>query len=101
MSSGSDKGSATKGRQAHAAEGRPGSLRTTYVRCTACQTSFFSPLSFKTLDEFERAARAGMIAQCPNCYTIFDCNRTNMYFEVPASDAPAVVLRPLRKDASS
>jgi hypothetical protein len=73
----------------------------TFVRCAKCSREFRSTLTFKTLHEFERAATVGFIAQCPNCFTIFECNRSNMYCEMaPAADAGAdrdVLPMPTRK----
>jgi len=71
----------------------------TFVRCVKCSRDFQSTLNFKTLQEFERAATTGFIAQCPDCYTIFDCNQSNMYCEMESdSDHPAeVVPMPKRK----
>src|SRR4051812_42771191 len=63
-------------------------IAATFVRCAKCSREFRSTLTFKTLSEFERAAGVGFIAQCPNCFTIFDCNRSNMYCEM-ASGADA------------
>ncbi|HZR69624.1 MAG TPA: hypothetical protein VFB01_11295 [Burkholderiales bacterium] len=45
-------------------------------------------MQFPTLHQFERAARLGLIAQCPGCYRIFDCDRTNMYCDVSGSGRP-------------
>src|SRR3954468_20957453 len=59
----------------------------TFVRCGKCSREFRSTLTFKTLTEFERAATVGFIAQCPNCFTIFDCNRSNMYCEMASGAA--------------
>jgi hypothetical protein len=42
-------------------------------------------MQFATVARFERAAGLGLIAQCPGCYRIFDCNRSNMHCEVSAS----------------
>ena len=73
----------------------------TFVRCAHCSREFRSTLTFKTLHEFERAATVGFIAQCPNCFTIFECNRGNMYCEMAqGSEARAlgdVVPMPTRK----
>ena len=60
----------------------------TYVHCAYCIKYFRSTLQFATLREFERAARVGLIAQCPDCYRIFDCNRTNMYCDVTGAAKP-------------
>ena len=60
----------------------------TYVHCAYCIKYFRSTLQFGTLREFERAARVGLIAQCPDCYRIFDCNRNNMYCDVTGSGRP-------------
>jgi len=60
------------------------SIAATFVRCVKCHRDFRSPVSFNTLHEFERAAHVGLIAQCPNCFTIFDCNSSNMYCELAA-----------------
>ena len=62
----------------------------TFVRCAKCCRDFRSTLTFKTLPDFERAASVGFIAQCPNCYTIFECNRGNMYCELAPRDRSAV-----------
>ena len=84
---------------AHA--GRTMLIARTFVRCAKCSRDFRSTLTFKTLPEFERAATLGFIAQCPNCFTIFDCNRSNMYCELaPDSDAPSVVPIPTRRQSS-
>jgi len=53
-------------------------------------------LQFPTLYQFERAARVGLIAQCPECYRIFDCDRTNMYCDVTGSGRPETFPRPSR-----
>jgi hypothetical protein len=45
-------------------------------------------MQFATLPLFERAARVGLIAQCPDCYRIFDCNRSNMYCDVTGAGKP-------------
>jgi hypothetical protein len=66
--------------------GRYASVAGTFVRCAKCSRDFRSTLTFKTLYEFERAASVGFVAQCPNCYTIFECNRDNMYCELAARD---------------
>jgi hypothetical protein len=65
------------------------SISGTFVRCAKCGTHFRSTLTFKTLHDFERAAGVGFIAQCPKCYTIFDCNRGNMYCELGAGEDSA------------
>ena len=62
----------------------------TFVRCPKCCRDFRSTLTFKTLHDFERAATVGFVAQCPNCYTLFDCNRHNMYCELAPRDQGAV-----------
>jgi hypothetical protein len=62
----------------------------TFVRCAKCSRDFRSTLTFRTVHDFERAAGVGFIAQCPNCFTIFDCNRGNMYCELaPCEPGPA------------
>jgi len=61
------------------------SIAASFVRCIKCFRDFRSPVSFGTLDEFERAASVGLIAQCPSCYTIFECNSGNMYCELASS----------------
>jgi hypothetical protein len=74
----------------------------TFVRCAKCSRDFRSTLTFKTLHDFERAATVGFIAQCPNCYTIFDCNRSNMYCEMAPRDHGAtgeVLPMPSRRPA--
>jgi hypothetical protein len=71
--------------------GRHTAIAGTFVRCAKCSRDFRSTLTFKTLHEFERAARVGFIAQCPNCFTIFDCNRGNMYCELAPGEAPDVM----------
>jgi hypothetical protein len=58
------------------------SIAASFVRCVKCHRDFRSPVSFGTLDEFERAANIGLIAQCPGCFTIFECNSSNMYCEL-------------------
>ena len=58
------------------------SIAASFVRCVKCHRDFRSPVTFRTLDEFERAASIGLIAQCPACYTIFECNNGNMYCEL-------------------
>lgn len=76
----------------------------TFVRCAKCSREFRSTLTFKTLHEFERAATVGFIAQCPNCFTIFECNRGNMYCEMAPGDPDAVgavVPLPTRKQPES
>jgi hypothetical protein len=73
------------------AVGRHMAVAGTFVRCAKCSRDFRSTLTFKTLHEFERAATVGFIAQCPNCFTIFDCNRGNMYCELAPGAAPDVV----------
>src|SRR4051812_10912039 len=60
----------------------------TYVHCASCRKYFRSTLQFATLRQFEGAARVGLIAQCPGCYRIFDCNRANMYCDVTGSGNP-------------
>jgi hypothetical protein len=77
--------------QPAAAVGRHMAVAGTFVRCAKCSRDFRSTLTFKTLHEFERAATVGFIAQCPNCFTIFDCNRGNMYCELAPGAAPDVV----------
>lgn len=67
------------------------SIAASFVRCVKCHRDFRSPVSFGTLDEFERAASVGLIAQCPSCFTIFECNSGNMYCEL-ASSRDALVL---------
>ncbi len=57
-------------------------IAASFVRCVRCQRDFRSPVSFTTLEDFERAAGIGMIAQCPSCFTIFECNGSNMYCEL-------------------
>src|SRR4051794_18026554 len=74
-----------------AQEGRPmseSSIAATFVRCVKCSREFRSSLAFKTLHDFERASRIGFIAQCPSCYTIFDCNSSNTYCEMAPAPAP-------------
>ncbi|HEY6863434.1 MAG TPA: hypothetical protein VI319_06000 [Burkholderiales bacterium] len=66
-----------------------GSIAASFVRCVRCQRDFRSPVTFTTLEDFERAAEIGMIAQCPSCFTIFECNGTNMYCELAARAEPA------------
>ena len=61
------------------------SIAASFVRCVKCQRDFRSPVAFATLEEFERAAGIGLIAQCPSCYTIFECNAGNMYCELAPS----------------
>jgi hypothetical protein len=75
----------------------------TFVRCPKCTRDFRSTLTFKTLHEFERAASVGFIAQCPNCFTIFDCNRGNMYCEMAPRAEPGgdVVPLPMRKQSET
>jgi DNA-directed RNA polymerase subunit M/transcription elongation factor TFIIS len=64
-------------------------IAATFVRCVKCGTDFRSILTFKTLHDFERAARVGFVAQCSNCYAIFDCNRSNMYCELAQPSSPS------------
>jgi hypothetical protein len=66
-----------------------GTIAASFVRCVRCQRDFRSPVSFATLEDFERAAGIGLIAQCPSCYTIFECDGTNMYCELAAREDPA------------
>jgi hypothetical protein len=77
----------------------------TFVRCAKCSREFRSTMTFKTLHEFERAATVGFIAQCPNCFTIFDCNRSNMYCELASDREPPaagdVVPMPTRRQPAS
>ena len=76
------------------------SVAGTFVRCAKCSRDFRSTLTFKTLHDFERAATVGFVAQCPNCYTIFECNRNNMYCELAARDrgvVSEVVPMPVRR----
>lgn len=68
------------------AGGRYARIAGTFVRCPKCSRDFRSTLTFKTLHDFEHAASVGFIAQCPNCYTIFDCNRGNTYCELAPRD---------------
>jgi hypothetical protein len=63
------------------------SIAASFVRCVKCHRDFRSPVSFATLAEFERAAGVGLIAQCPSCYTIFECNGSNMYCELAPTRA--------------
>ncbi|HEY6862941.1 MAG TPA: hypothetical protein VI319_03500 [Burkholderiales bacterium] len=70
--------------------GRYAPVAGTFVRCAGCSRDFRSTLTFKTLHDFERAATVGFVAQCPNCYAIFECNRRNMYCELAARDHSAV-----------
>jgi len=73
-----------------------GTIAASFVRCVRCRHDFRSPVNFSTLDDFERAASIGLIAQCPSCFTIFECNGSNMYCELapreesspPGRDAP-------------
>jgi hypothetical protein len=60
----------------------------TYVHCAHCRKYFRSTMQFATQPLFERAARVGLIAQCPDCYRIFDCNRSNMYCDVTGAGKP-------------
>ena len=92
-----------QGQTALVDSGRPRmtSIAAAFVRCTRCFRDFRSPITFTTLFEFERAARTGMIAQCPNCYTIFSCNSSNMHCELASPDAPIVVPMPKREHPSS
>ena len=62
-------------------------IAASFVRCIRCHRDFRSPVTFSTLDDFERAASVGMIAQCPTCYTIFECNGSNMHCELAAREA--------------
>jgi hypothetical protein len=73
--------------QSLVAPGRYMNIAATFVRCVKCGTDFRSILTFKTLYDFERAARVGFVAQCSNCYAIFDCNRSNMYCELAQPDS--------------
>jgi hypothetical protein len=66
-----------------------GSIAASFVRCMRCQHDFRSPVAFATLGDFERAATVGLIAQCPRCFTIFECNGSNMYCELATGDAAA------------
>jgi hypothetical protein len=63
-----------------------GFIAASFVRCVRCQRDFRSPVSFATLEDFERAATIGMIAQCPSCFTIFECNGSNMYCELASRE---------------
>ncbi len=79
------------------AGGRYAPIAGTFVRCAKCCRDFRSTLTFKTLHDFERAATVGFIAQCPNCYTIFECNRGNMYCEMaPHGRSPVADVLPMR-----
>jgi len=77
-------------KQPEPAAGGYAAVAGTFVRCARCRRDFRSTLTFKTLHDFERAATAGFIAQCPNCYTIFDCNGHNMYCELAPREHGAV-----------
>jgi hypothetical protein len=71
-----------------------GAISASFVRCVKCHRDFRSPVSFGTLDDFERAASIGMIAQCPSCFTIFECNNSNMYCELAPRDETAAPRKP-------
>jgi hypothetical protein len=66
------------------------SIAASFVRCVKCHRDFRSPVSFGTLSDFERAASIGLIAQCPSCYTIFECNGSNMYCELAPSSRDGI-----------
>jgi hypothetical protein len=66
-----------------------GAIAASFVRCVKCHRDFRSPVSFSTLDDFERAASIGLIAQCPSCFTRFECNSSNMYCELASRDTTA------------
>jgi hypothetical protein len=51
-------------------------------------------MQFATFGHFERAAGVGLIAQCPDCYRIFSCNKSNMYCDVNGSGPPQTFPRP-------
>lgn len=70
----------------------------TYVHCAHCRKYFRSPMQFATLHHFERAAGVGLIAQCPDCYRIFGCNKANMYCDVSGSGIPETFPPPAGRD---
>lgn len=66
------------------------SIAASFVRCVKCHRDFRSPVHFGTLSDFERGASIGLIAQCPSCFTIFECNGSNMYCELAPSSHDGV-----------
>jgi hypothetical protein len=70
----------------------------TYVHCAHCRKYFRSPMQFATRHHFERAAGVGLIAQCPDCYRIFGCNKANMYCDVSGSGSPETFPPPAGSD---
>lgn len=77
--------------------GAPGAGIVAYVHCAHCRRYFRSPMQFPTLRQFERAAGVGLIAQCPDCYRIFACDKSNMYCDTTGAGKPETFPAPADK----